>query len=159
MIQVGMTLKQGGVRHGEYSLNVTDAQTNKYFGGAPLCIDANGVRLCKAADRSNFIGVAAVSSYEDLKNGNLTVISGHGSILKFTDGSASQDNTDPVGNVVEGAPWDTTKVFVAGQKVYIDANGKYTNVVDAGKAVGTVTKGQSVNDNSLEIELAPVTLD
>ena len=156
---MGATLKNGGVRHGEFRLNVADAQTNKYFGGQPLCIDASGVRLCKAADRAKFIGLAAVSSYEDLKNGNVTVLTGSGAIVKLYDASVSQDNTDAVGTVVEGAPYDTAIAFVPGEKVYIDANGKFTNVPDAGKAVGIVIKGQGVNDNSVEIELAPVTID
>ena len=156
---MGATLRNGGVRHGEYKLNVADAQANKYFGGQPLCIDANGVRLCKAADRAKFIGLAAVSSYEDLKNSNVTVLTGAGAVVKLYDGSVSQDNTDAVGTVVEGAPFDTNLVFVAGEKVYIDANGKFTNVLDAGEAVGIVIKGQGVNDNSVEIELAPVTID
>jgi len=156
---MGAILKQGGNRPGDFKLNSADALTNKYFGGQPLCQDANGVRLCKAADRAKFVGLACVSSYEDLKTGVVTVLMGGGSIVRLMASSASQDNTDAIGNVVEGAPYDTSLAFVEGQRVYIDANGFFTNVAASGAAIGTVTKGQGVNDDSIEIELNPTMVD
>jgi hypothetical protein len=94
-----------------------------------------------------------------LKNGNVTVLSGAGAIVKLTNGSGSQDNTDAGGNVVEGAPYDTSNAFVEGESVYVDANGLLTNVPVSGKAIGKVIKGQGTNDDSVEIELGPNTVE
>jgi len=151
---MGLNLKNGCFRDGERVLNRTDAATNKYFGGQPLCSDSNGVRLAKAADRAIFSGLAAVSSYEDLKNGNVTIISGDG-LVQVTNGSASQDTTDPVGNIVEGAPYDTTVSFVQGNGVYISATGFLTNTGAAGTAIGTVVKTQDANSGSFDFYLFP----
>ena len=116
---------------------------------------ANGVKLCKVANRANFIGLFAVSSYEDLKNGNTTIISG-GGLVKLTNGSVSQDSTTSTGTVVEGAPYDTSVTFAPGNGVYIAAGGLLTNTGVPGQAIGVVVKGQGTNDDSVEFYMFPI---
>jgi hypothetical protein len=108
------------------------------------------------ADEASIIGVFKNSSFQDRQNGNATILSGV-CRLKFINGSGSADNTDPNGNVIEGAPYDTTITFAPGDKIYVNAAGLWTNVSGgAGTAKGIVVKGQSTSDDSVEVYFMPV---
>jgi hypothetical protein len=155
---MGVTQLQGGYQDGELPLNMTDSAqgVHPYYGGQPATIDANGVRLALVADETAIIGVFKNSSYQDRQNGNATILGGV-CRLKFINGSGSADNTDPNGNVIEGAPYDTTITFNPGDKIYVSAAGLWTNVSGgAGTAKGIVIKGQNTSDDSVEVYFMPV---
>ena len=156
---MGMKMLQPGFRDGVIPLDVTYAATHAFFGGAPLIMTPTGARLATAATRNGFIGFAAVSSFEALKNGNITVIAGAPKVA-FMSSSPSQANVDPVSGVTaEGAPFDTSVTFANGDKWYIGVAGLITNVTDAGKSIGITTKGQGTNDDSIEGYMDLKTLD
>jgi hypothetical protein len=154
---MGVSQLQGGFQDGELPLNMTDSAqgVHPYFGGQPATIDASGVRLCLSGDEKKFIGVFKNSSYQDRQNGNATILGGI-CRLKFINGSISADNTDPNGNVIEGAPYDTTVTFAPGDKIFISATGLWTNTGTAGQEKGIVIKGQSTSDDSVEVYMMPV---
>jgi hypothetical protein len=153
---MGVIQSQGGFQDGEMPLNMTDSAptVHPYFGGQPATIDGNGVRLALSGDEASFIGVFKNSSYQDRQNGNATVLGGI-CRLKFVNGSVSADNTDPNGNVIEGAPYDTTITFSPGDHIYINATGFWTNTGTAAQAKGIVVKGQNTSDDSVEVYLMP----
>lgn len=152
---MGVRLLQGGFRDGEIPLNSGDAVTNPFYGGQPATIDASGARLAKSADQKKFIGVFAVSSYEARKTGVVTILAGAGR-FQFTVGSASQDVANDLGDTVEGAPYDTTVTFTAGDLLYISSTGKWTNTGTAGQEKGIVIKGQTSQDDSVIAYIFPV---
>lgn len=156
---MGMQWLNGGMRVGDLPLNMMDSApaVHPYFGGSPLAIDASGLRLALAADDQKFVGVAVCSSSEDRKNGNASFVTGT-AYLRFMNASVSADSPDASGNVVEGAPYDTALTFVPSDLIYIDANGKWTNVAAAGKEKGIVVKGNTVADDSIEVILYPTSL-
>ena len=154
---MGMEWLNGGMRIGELPLDLTDAASNPYFGGQPAQMGTSGLKLAKANDDQSFVGVFLNSSYEDSQNGNATIISGQ-AYVRFLNGSISQDSPTPQGTTVEGAPYDTSLTFATGDKLYIDANGKWTNVANAGRQKGIVTKGNSATDDAVEAILFPSNL-
>lgn len=154
---MGMEWLNGGMRIGELPLDLTDVATNPYFGGQPAQIGAAGLKLAKANDDQSFVGCFLNSSFEDSQNGNATIITGV-SYVRFVNGSISQDSPTPSGATVEGAPYDTALTFSIGDKLYIDANGKWTNVANAGRQKGIVTKGNTATDDAVEAILFPSNL-
>lgn len=147
---MGLEVMNGGIRIGELPLDTVDIINNPYFGGQACAMQATGLtRLAKNVDDQLFLGLFAVSSFEDSTNGNSTVIVPP-VYARLINGSLSQDSPTPQGQVVEGAPYDTTKTFLPADKLYIDANGLWTNVVDAGKEKGIVTKGNTSADDAVE---------
>ncbi len=148
---MGMELLNGGYRDGELALDVADAASsaNPYFGGQPAQIGANGAKLCKQADEAGCIGVFQNSSFEDLKNGNTTVVTGT-SKVRFINGAVGQDNQDEAGNVVEGAPFDTGVTFAVGDDLFIDSNGKWARTGTGGQRKGIVLKAPVATDDTLE---------
>lgn len=146
---MGMTWLNGGQRIGDLPLDVADLASNPYFGGQPAQVGTAGLKLAKADDDQSMVGVFLNSSYEDLQNGNGTIITGT-AYVRFLNGSVSLDSPTPQGTAVEGAPYDTAITFVAGNKLYIDANGKWTNVANAGREKGIVLKGNTANDDAVE---------
>jgi hypothetical protein len=154
---MGVEWLNGGMRIGDLALDTTDAATNGYFGGQPAQIGANGLKLAKAANDQTFVGVFQNSSFEDLQNGSATLLTGV-CYLRFINGSVSQDSPTPTGQVVEGAPYNTSLTFNPGDKIYIDANGLWTNVANAGTEKGIVTKGNTGSDDAVEVILFPSNL-
>lgn len=155
---MGLEVLKGGDPIGELPVDLTDIATNPYFGGAPIAMQTTGlVRLAKSADDQAFIGLSQNSSSEDALNGNATVVI-NGCYVRMFNGSLQVDSPTPGGDVVEGAPYDTTKTFLPSQRLYIDANGLWTNVVDAGKEKGIVTKGNTAADDAVEAIIFPTNL-
>jgi hypothetical protein len=154
---MGVIQIQNTFQDGELPINLTDSAptVHPYYGGQPATIDANGARLALSGDQKKMIGVFKNCSYEDRQNGNVTILSG-ASKLRFINGSVSQDNTDPQGNVVEGSPLDPSVTLGPSDFLYINATGFWTNIGTAGQEKGIVVKGQSVNDDSVEAYLFPV---
>jgi len=152
---MGVRLLQGGFRDGEIPLDSTDAASNPFYGGAPATIGASGAKLAKSATQKAFIGVFAVSSYEARKTGVVTILAGAGR-FQFLVGSASQDVANDLGDTVEGAPYDTTVTFAAGEFLYISATGKWTNTGVVGQEKGIVIKGQTSQDDSVIAYVFPV---
>lgn len=148
---MGLEVLNGGIRIGDLPTDIVDIVTNPYFGGAPIAMQSTGLlRLAKATDDQKFVGLAAVSSYEDSQNGNTTVIVPP-AYVRMLNGSLSQDSPLPTGQVVEGAPYDTTQTFLPGELLYIDAAGLWSNQVStAGKEKGIVTKGNTSADDAVE---------
>jgi hypothetical protein len=152
---MGMKMLQPGFRDGAIPLDVTYAQTHPFFGGAPMAMTPTGAQLCTAATRSAYIGLAATSSYEALKNGNITIIGGNSGKVSLMSSSPSQANTNEQGTTVEGPAFDTTVTFANGDTWYVGAAGLITNVEGtAGTGIGKCTKGQQTNDDSVEGYLA-----
>lgn len=149
---MGMKMLQPGFRDGAIPLDTAYAKNNPFFGGAPLALASGwpGARLCTAATRSSYIGLAAVSSFEALKNGNITVVGGAPKVSLMSS-SPSQANVDQTTQITaEGPPFDTTVTFNQGDKWYVGATGLITNVAVSGKSIGITTKGQGTNDDSIE---------
>jgi hypothetical protein len=146
---MGLEVLQGGFRVGELAMDVADAVTNPYFGGQASAIESTGlVRLAKAADANAFLGLYQNSSFEDGQNGNATVVVPP-AYVRMLNGSISQDS--PVnGQIVEGAPYDTTISFVPSNLLYIAASGLWSNTGVAGQEKGIVTKGNTSADDAVE---------
>jgi len=149
---MGMEVLQGGMRPGELPLDTVDIVSNPYFGGAPAAMQATGlVRLAKAGDAAAFLGMFAVSSYEDATNGNATIVVPP-AYVRFINGSVSQDTQPSVAptSTVEGAPYDTSVTFVPGNLLYIGAAGLWEATGTAGQEKGLVTKGNTSADDAVE---------
>jgi hypothetical protein len=149
---MGMEVLEGGIRLGELPLDTTDIVNNPYYGGQPAAIETTGlVRLAKNTDDQAFVGMFAVSSYEDSQNGNATIIIPP-AYVRFINGSVSQDtqpSTAPT-TTVEGAPYDTTISFQPSNLLYIGTAGLWVNNGTAGQEKGIVTKGNTSADDAVE---------
>ena len=124
-------IKQITVKNGEFPVNTASTGTDKYYGGSPLAINTSGqLELCKSG--SNFIGIAAKSSYEDMEmtgaRGVGTFYSGPG-LFRMTTFSASAwtSHQTPTALSNEGYPYLTTDNWDEGDDLFIDSDGKWTN--------------------------------
>ena len=154
---MGMEWMGGGDRIGDIALDLTDIASNPYFGGQPLQIGANGLKLAKAATHQSLVGLAVNSSSEDVQNGMGSIVIGV-AYVRLMNASDAVDNTNNIGTAVEGAPYDTTKTYTPGDKLYIDVTGLWTNVVAAGTEKGIVTKGNTLTDDAIEAIMFPTNL-
>jgi len=123
-----------------------DPASDAYYGGQPAKIGAAGASLAKSEDAA-YIGIMKNSSYEDNKNGNVTII--YGGKVTFLNGS---DQIDSVinGETVEGAPYDTTLTWNAGDYLYIASSGLWSNTGTSGKEKGIIIRPATSVDGSMD---------
>ena len=146
---MGVDIKQITYKDGEIPM---DPASEAYFGGQPAKIGAAGASLLKT-ETGTYIGIFKNSSYEDAKNGNVTII--RSGKVEFLNGSNAIDSVIN-GQTVEGAPYDTTKTYAAGEYLYIDANGKWSNTGTAGRERGIIVRPATASDGSMEAYLFDV---
>ena len=141
---MGMDILQLLFKDGDIPM---DPATPAYFGGQPAAIGANGATLAIAED-AKYIGMMKNSSYEDQKNGNVTIV--HGGKVVFINGSNEIDSVIN-GATVEGAPYDTTLTYGAGDYLWIQATtGLWKNTGTAGREKGIVIKPATGTDGNME---------
>jgi hypothetical protein len=152
---MGMDIMQLGFKDGELPINplITPTGTttaSPYFGGQPLAINTDGTVILALGSTPKYIGMAKNSSYEDASNGNATVVSGASKVV-FLNGSNEVDSVTPQGLTVEGAPYDATLTYTAGDYLYIaNGSGLWTNVSSSnGTPKGIIVKPPSSTDGTM----------
>lgn len=149
---MGMQILQLSFKDGNIPLDPLVA-ANGYFGGMPAAINALGQATLATSGGGSpaYIGMFKNSQYEDAQNGNVTIVFGASKVM-FMNGSDQVENTDPAGNTIEGAPYDTTQTYANAQYLYIDhLTGKWTNQsAGNGTAKGIITKAPTSTDSTME---------
>lgn len=147
-----LDLKQGGLFVVNGVLDLTDKNVQA---GSPLTLDAatGKYKLAKAGDV--VAGVSANSYYEqnnDVFGGEWLTNSKMVKVVKIDECVTGPDTVlDEDGNPTKVYPYDNSKTFAIGNKLYVDASGKLTNVAPNQATddvlVGIVTKAPSATDD------------
>lgn len=99
------------------SMEVSD--TANYIAGQVVAVDSNGkIVEAKSGANINFVGLARNNSDIDIKNGSASVYFMQGLFDIY-----AEDVND-----TSTCPFDDTKSFAPGDKLYVDTNSKITNV-------------------------------
>jgi len=162
---MGANKALGGFRDGELPLDAGVLNNSvTYYGGQPasIVVASGGLTLTKSGATSYLGGVFANSSYEDVQNGNGTILYG-GSKITLINGSNNVDTTIPGVGTVEGAPYDTTQTYAYGDLLYITAAGLWTNQSASGigtngaaaSAKAIVLNPATANNGNMDIYLLP----
>ena len=121
-----------------------------YFGGMPAAIHTTGQAILALGGTPAYLGMFKNSSYEDLLNGNATIVHGASKVV-FMNGSNEVD-TIVNGVTVEGAPYNTALTYVAGEYLYVTAaTGLWTNSSGGnGTPKGIITKPATSTDSTMQ---------
>ena len=149
---MGMQILQMGFKDEGFTVDPLLA-ANSYFGGQPVAINALGQATLATSGGGTplYVGMFKNSHFEDAQNGKATVVSG-ASKIQFMNGSDQVENQDPAGNTIEGAPYDTTLTYAAGEYLYINkTTGLWTNVsAGNGTAKGIIVKPATSTDSVMD---------
>lgn len=132
--------KQFTNRNGEFYA----AAGETYYGGSPLGINTSGeLILCLSGAADKYVGIAANNNTDD----GVTASVKNKATFYFGPGiftlQVEEDGTS--------YPFDSTKTFNEGDQLYIDANGKWTNVAQGSQSsYGNV---MGVGTNTITIQL------
>ena len=123
--------------------------SSPYFGGQPAAIYTDGTVVLALGATPLYIGLFKNSSWEDMLNGNATIVSGASKVALFN-GSNEIDSVVN-GVTIEGAPYDTSLTWANGDYLYVNhTTGLWSNVsASNGTAKGIVVKCPTSIDGTL----------
>ena len=152
---MGMDILFLSFKDGELPVNPSivvggSGANSPYYGGQPAAISTSGQTILALGTTPAYLGMFKNSSFEDLQNGNSTVVHGASKVI-FMNGSNEVD-TVVNGVTVEGAPYDTAQTYAAADYLYVDhTTGLWTNVSSGnGTTKGIVTKPASTTDSTMQ---------
>ena len=157
---MGMDIQQLSFKDGEIPVNPLVApggagDNTPWFGGQPATLNATGQAiLAKDGATTKWLGVFKNASVEDTANGNTTIVHGASKVV-FFNGSNQIDDEDSSGSIVEGTPYDDTLTYAAGEYLYIQASGLWTNVV-TGPPRGIITQAPTAQSGNMAAYLFSV---